>query len=174
MGTEEKAAFRFARDYSRYEARAAANHDEIWRCVKAVLGGREDARSLPHDTVDVDGQWMILRKGVTHSAEGGAVLIASSFDDVITVGTAKASIRDLGESMSHGTGRKHGRGEAKATVVDESSLRRRIIIPDALPGQSWRLEAPVHYRHSSEVVPLVQEHFDTTHRLTPVAFMGGF
>jgi len=174
MGTDEKADFRFARDYRRYEVRAATNHDEIWRCVKSVLGGREEARSLPHDTVDVDGPWMILRKGVTHSAEGDAVLIASSFDDVITVGTAKASIRELGDSMSHGTGRKHGRGEAKATEVDEGSLRRRIIIPDALPAHSWRLEAPVHYRHSSEVVPLVDEHFDTTHRLTPVAFMGGF
>lgn len=174
MGTDEKAEFRFVRDYERFESRAAANHAEIWRCVNSVLGGREEPRSLPHDTVEVDGPWMILRKGVTHSAEGDAILIASSFDDVITIGKAKASIRELGDSMSHGTGRKHSRGEAKATVVDETSLRRRIIIPDALPAHRWRLEAPVHYRYSSEVVPLVDAHFDTTHRLTPVAFMGGF
>ncbi|MCC7062046.1 MAG: RtcB family protein [Planctomycetes bacterium] len=174
MATEEKAAFRFAKDYKRFEDRAVANHDEIWQCVKAVLGGRQKPRSLPHDTVDLDGAWMILRKGVTNSPAGGDVLIASSFDDVITVGTAKASIHELGDSMSHGTGRKHGRGEAKEVPVDEQLLRRRIVIPDDLPSGSWRLEAPVHYRHSSEVVPLVDAHFDVTNRLTPVAFMGGF
>jgi hypothetical protein len=115
---------------------------------------------------------MVLRKGVTHSPVGGDVLIASSFDDVITVGTAKASIRALGDSMSHGTGRKRGRGEAKEVSVDDRGLRQRIVIPDALPTSSWRLEAPTHYRHSSEVVPLVEDHFEVTQRLTPVSVFG--
>jgi len=174
MTTEEKVAFRFAKDYQRFADRAVANHDEIWRCAKAVLGGREEPRALPHDSVELDGEWMILRKGVTHSPAGGDVLIASSFDDVITVGKAKASIRELGDSMSHGTGRRHGRGEAKEVPVDELLLRRRIVIPEELPAGSWRLEAPVHYRHSSEVLPLVDAHFEVSQRLTPVAFMGGF
>lgn len=174
MDTDEKAVFRFARDYQRYADRAQANHDEIWSCVRAVLGGRAEPRTLPHDTVELDGRWMVLRKGVTHSAAGDAVLIASSFDDVITLGAAKASIAELGNSMSHGTGRKFGRGEAKSIPVDEADLRRRILIPDELPARAWRLEAPVHYRHSREVVPLVEEHFTVAARLTPVAFMGGF
>lgn len=174
MTTAEKAGFRFARDYHRYLDRAAANHAEIWQCVRRVMGGRSEPVLLPHDTVATEGAWMTLRKGVTHSPAGSDVLIASSFDDVITVGTARENIRELGDSMSHGTGRRAGRGDAKEVPVDEEALRRRIIIPDALSAKSWRLEAPVHYRHSSEVVPLVADYFDVTLRLTPVAFMGGF
>lgn len=174
MGTEEKASFRFARDYARYEERAVRNHDEIWQCVKAVLGGRDTPIHLPHDSVANDGGWTVLRKGVTCSPAGGGFLIASSFDDVITVGRAKPSIAELGNSMSHGTGRKHGRGEAKSIPIDDAVLRRRIVIPDDLPTASWRLEAPAHYRHSTEVVPLVEAHLEVTQRLTPVAFMGGF
>lgn len=174
MTTDEKSAFRFARDYARYMDRAELNHHEVWRCVKAVLGGRTEPRFLSHDTVDVEGGWMTLRKGVTHSPAGSDVLIASSFDDVITIGKAKESIRELGDSMSHGTGRRTGRGDAKEVDVDEEQLRRRIIIPRDLPAKSWRLEAPVHYRRSSEVIPLVSDYFEVTLRLTPVAFMGGF
>jgi hypothetical protein len=174
MTTEEKAGFRFVRDYTRYMERAVKNHEEIWQRVKSVLGGREVPRHLPHDTVEVEGSWMTLRKGVTHSPVGSEVLIASSFDDVITIGTARESIGELAHSMSHGTGRKTGRGDAKEIPVEEEVLRRRIVIPDALPAGNWRLEAPVHYRHSSEVLPLVSDHFDITLRLTPVAFRGGF
>lgn len=174
MTTDEKVSFRFARDYRRYVERATANHEEIWRCIKTVLGGRAEPRLLPHDTVELEGGWMTLRKGVTHSPEGSDVVIASSFDDVITIGRAKESIRALCDSMSHGTGRRTGRGDAKEVSVDEEQLRRRIIIPRNLPAKSWRLEAPVHYRHSSEVIPLVSDYFEVTLRLTPVAFMGGF
>ena len=174
MGTEDKRDFHFARDYQRWMDRSEANHDEIWRIVRTVLGGKGEPTHLAHDTVELDGAWMVLRKGVTRSKGGEPFLIASSFDDVITFGKAKQSISDLGDSMSHGTGRRNARGEAKAVAVDEFELRGRIIIPDELDGRSWRLEAPVHYRHSSEVVPLVQEHLETTARLVPVAFMGGF
>ena len=58
--------------------------------------------------------------------------------------------------------------------MEDEELRRRIIIPDDLPTERWRLEAPVHYRASAEVLAFVDSYIEISSRLLPVAFMGGF
>jgi tRNA-splicing ligase RtcB len=117
---------------------------------------------------------MILRKGVTHSSENAPILIASSFEDVITLGKAKDTITEVGCSMSHGTGRCRSRGEAKEVEVDQKSLRQRIIIPDDLDDHSWRLESPIHYRKSEDILSKIDSFIEVTDQLLPIAFMGGF
>lgn len=174
MTSEDKQAFIFRNDYQRYWEKAIANHQEIWSCIKEIFGQYQDLVILPHDSVMDDGNYMILRKGVTQSQTNKPILIASSFDDVITVGKGSDRISEVGNSMSHGTGRCRSRGEAKEVEVDQKELRQRIIIPDELDDNSWRLESPVHYRKSEEVLSIVNEFIEVTDQLLPIAFMGGF
>ncbi|MBK9071426.1 MAG: RtcB family protein [Myxococcales bacterium] len=174
MEFSERETFSFERDYERYVARAAANHREIWSVVADVFHRVGVPLHLPHDTVEHAGADMLLRKGATACRPGDPLLIASSFDDEIIVGRGALSTQTLGASMSHGTGRNRSRAEAKEIDVDQSSLRRRILIPDALPDHSWRLESPIHYRRSADVLVNLAPHIDISARLTPIAFMGGF
>jgi len=174
MTTKDKIGFRFPDDYLRHSERAVDHHAEIWKVVRESLGGRGDPLHVSHDSVERDGRWLVMRKGVTCSPPGAPILIASSFDDVITVGKARATIHALHDSMCHGTGRRWSRGEGKAVPVQDELLRRRIIIPDELPTARWRLEAPVHYRHSSNILAAVDPYIDISSQLAPVAFMGGF
>ena len=113
MTTEEKNDFRFGHDYLRYSERAVAHHSEIWQIVRAALGGNAQPLHIPHDSAEHDGRWLMVRKGVTHSPPGAPILIASSFDDIVTVGTARTEISILRNSMCHGTGRIRvaGKGE---------------------------------------------------------------
>jgi hypothetical protein len=68
----------------------------------------------------------------------------------------------------------HSRGEAKEIEVDQQALRQRIIIPDELDDHSWRLESPVHYRKSADILSAVESFIEVTDQLLPIAFMGGF
>jgi RNA-splicing ligase RtcB len=174
MTTEEKLDFRFERDYPRYWERAIQNHHQIWEGIRAVFGGSTGWQWLCHDTIEEEGSYMLVRKGVTHSKPGEPILIASSFEDLITMGKAKPEVARLKHSMSHGTGRQRSRGEAKEVEFDQQAIRQRVIIPDGLENGSWRLEAPTHYRSSQEVLSLVGEFIEVTDQLLPVAFMGGF
>ena len=174
MTSEDKKAFTFRLDYDNYMERAIANHREIWDCIQEVFGQYRDLVILPHDSVINDGNYMILRKGVTYSKENEPILIASSFEDVITVGRASERIHEVGCSMSHGTGRCRSRGDAKAIEVNQTALRQRIIIPDELDDSSWKLESPVHYRKSEEVLSLMDDFIEISDTLLPIAFMGGF
>lgn len=174
MTSPEKKEFKFNDDYEKYLDRAFQNHYEIWDCIKEIFGNYGNFFILPHDTVINDGGFMILRKGVTHSPENAPILIASSFDDLITVGKANNNITEVGCSMSHGTGRCRSRGEAKEVEVDQKSLRQRIIIPDELDDHSWRLESPIHYRKSEDILSKVDSFIEVTDQLLPIAFMGGF
>lgn len=166
--------FNFAADYQRYIDRAKANHEEIWAEIKAVFGSGGMCHWLAHDTAEEIDEAMIVRKGVVRAEPGDPILIASSFDDVLTVGRARPNIHDLLHSMSHGTGRRQSRGDAKTVTVDTDALRRRIIIPDALESHRWVLEAPVHYRSSKEIMELVAPYCEISNYLQPIAFMGQF
>jgi hypothetical protein len=174
MTTQEKLDFDYRRDYLHYWQRAVENHREIWECIRQSFGRVEQYEWLSHDTVEEDDSFMVVRKGVTHSQAGQPILIASSFEDMITLGKARPEVARLKHSMSHGTGRQRSRGEAKAVEFDQAALRERIIIPDGLENASWRLEAPLHYRSSQEVLAVVGEFIEITDQLLPVAFMGGF
>ncbi|MBE9146671.1 RtcB family protein [Planktothrix mougeotii] len=174
MTSPEKKEFNYNYDYQNYLDRAFENHAEIWDCIREILGDYKDLIVLPHDTVIHDGGFMVLRKGVTHSPVNAPILIASSFDDVITLGKANHGITEIGCSMSHGTGRCRSRGEAKEVEIDQKSLRQRIIIPDELDDNSWRLESPIHYRRSEDILQKIDSFIQVTDQLLPIAFMGGF
>ncbi len=174
MNTGEKSDFNFRQDYRRYSLRSETNHKQIWQKVRQELGAFEGYTYLEHDAVEEDGNFMIIRKGVTHSEPGQPVLIASSAEDLITVGVATSQIKEVGSSMSHGTGRKYSRGVAKEVVVDQAGIRRRLIIPDELEDSRWKLEAPDHYRKSEDMLGLIEPYIKVTDQFLPIAFMGGF
>lgn len=174
MTTIEKQHFNFAHQYKYYLARAEENHQEIWQIAQTIFGRATSFTFLAHDTATVSDGDMILRKGVTYSPPDAPIIIASSFEDIITLGIARPEIVKLQSSMSHGTGRYCSRGEAKAIEIDQVALRQRVVIPDQLADHSWRLEAPSHYRTSLDILAKIGQFIDITDELLPIAFMGGF
>ncbi|MDB5036237.1 MAG: RNA-splicing ligase RtcB [Chlorobi bacterium] len=173
MTGREIAEFDFERDYLRFRDRALENHGAIWEDVSAIMGSCGDRVHLVHNDIDIEGNELIVRKGAVRTPAGAPVVIGSSFEDVVTVGSARASVADLWNVMVHGSGRRPTDGPVEATV-DQRGIRRRIIIPDALDDTLWRSHAPQFFRGSDEVSNAVDQYIEVTDRLVPIAFMGGF
>jgi RNA-splicing ligase RtcB len=77
---------------------------------------------------------VIVRKGAVRLKPGQAAVIPSHLSGDVALVEATPEITAILHSMSHGTGRKVSRGDAKTLVanLDFGKMRKTIIMPNGM------------------------------------------
>lgn len=93
--------------------------------------------------------------------------------DVVLV-RARDKIKEILNSMSHGTGRAMSRSECKplADTYDFAALRKSILIPSGVEDASLRTDGPFAYRDLERCLALIQDYVEPVTRFGVVGYMG--
>jgi hypothetical protein len=130
---------KFDSEFDRVVSWAFQNRSAIQSNLEAEFGKLETILDLPHNTFELQGdESVIIRKGaVKLEPEGKSIIPSHMCGDVVLVkGTGK--VKNILNSMSHGTGRKMSRSECKplADNFDFKKLRDKIILADGIEDAS--------------------------------------
>jgi RNA-splicing ligase RtcB len=93
--------------------------------------------------------------------------------DVVLI-RAKDRVKDILNSMSHGTGRAMSRSDCKpiADTYDFASLRKRVLIPEGVENTSLRTDGPFAYRDLDECLALIDDYVEVVTRFGVIGYMG--
>ena len=165
----------FDREFERIVQWAEDNRAQIHKEVEAVFGETELVLDLPHNTFEIqeDGG-VIIRKGSVKLESGQLAVIPSHMSGDVVLVRATEKIKDVLNSMSHGTGRKMSRSECKplADSFDFEQLRSQIMMPSWHDDASLRTEGPFAYRDLDECLALIEGYVTEEKRFAVVGYMG--
>jgi tRNA-splicing ligase RtcB len=168
-------AARFDREFDRVVGWAADNRAAIHDEVEQVFGKTSLVLDLPHNTYQSmpDGG-AIIRKGSVHARPGSLLVIPSHMSGDVVLARATEQVSHSLESLSHGTGRKLSRSDAKplADSFDFAALRQSVLIPTGVADSSLRTEGPYAYRDLDECLALLSGYVTEVRRLAVIAYMG--
>ncbi len=164
----------FDRRFAEAAQWAADNRRAIAAAATRRFGKLEFALDLPHNTFEMVGGKVLIRKGAMKLPFGGTGLIPSSMDGDMALVEGKPAMAELLDSMLHGTGRILPRGRAKMAAADYdfAGLRRKVYIPEAIKDASLRTEHPECYRPLDGHLQLLERYFEIKGRLKPIAYIG--
>jgi RNA-splicing ligase RtcB len=93
--------------------------------------------------------------------------------DVLLV-RATDRVKDILNSISHGTGRKMSRGDCKplADSFDFETLRKNVLIPSGIDNASLRTDGPFAYRDLDECISLIKDYVEPVTRFSVIGYMG--
>ena len=102
-----------------------------------------------------------------------SVLPSHMSGDVVLI-RAENRVREILNSMSHGTGRTMSRGDSKSVAesYDYSKLRERILIADGIDDSSLRTDGPFAYRDLEDCLELIKDYVTVVERFAVVGYMG--
>lgn len=166
---------KFDQEYIRITQWAHDNRCNVQEALEKVFGPLELILDLPHNSYEIltEGN-VIIRKGAVRMVPGGLSILPSHMSGDVALIKACESIGAAMFSMSHGTGRKMSRSEAKifGDQFDFQSLRSRILMPEEIDDSSMRTEGPFAYRDLDECLMLLDGYVETIERFSVVAYLG--
>jgi len=168
-------ADRFDAKFNQVVQWAASNRAEIHERVERVFGKTDLVLDLPHNTFEQLGDGsVIIRKGSVRLIPGDLCVLPSHMSGDVVLIRARERIREILDSMSHGTGRKMSRSECKplADNYDFTILRNSILIPAGVEDTSLRTEGPFAYRDLDECLELIKDYVEVVNRFRVVGYMG--
>lgn len=129
-------------------------------------------RNHNHYEETVDG--VIIRKGSVRLEPSDLTVVPSNLEGDVVLLRATEGVREVLDSMCHGTGRVMGRGAAKelAGGYNFSALRERVYIPSAIGDASIQTEAPYCYRDLDSCLDMLRGLVVEERRFAPFAYMG--
>ncbi len=153
---------------------AEANRAGVQKTLEKVVGEMELVLDLPHNTVEVLAEGVIIRKGSVRLMPGELAVIPSHMTGDVALVQATERIREVLNSMSHGTGRIMSRGDAKekAAGFDFAAMRESLLLPSFLGDASLTTEAPYAYRDLESCLALVSDYVEEVKRFSVVAYAG--
>lgn len=122
-----------------------------------------------HNSVEVDGDKIVYRKGAMKLMPGQIGVIPSHMGGEAVVVRAKPEIAELEYSINHGTGRVISRSKAKEMHFDFTDLRKKVYIPNRLTDEDILTEAPNCYRSLAAIEPRIGKYVEIVARLNPIA-----
>lgn len=165
----------FDREFERIVQWAEDNRAQIHKEVEAVFGETELILDLLHNTFEIqeDGG-VIIRKGSVKLESGQLAVIPSHMNGDVVLVRATEKIKDVLNSMSHGTGRKMSRSECKplADSFDFEQLHSQIMMPSWHDDASLRTEGPFAYRELDECMALIEGYVTEEKRFAVIGYMG--
>jgi len=152
---------------------AAQNRETILKQVESSTENfTQTLYDLSHNTIDQKRGKIIYRKGAARVGPGEIGIIPSYIGGKLILVKAKNSIRELANSMCHGTGRKLSRSESKKLEFDSKELRRNIVIPNTISDAGLKTEAPHCYRTIEEILPQIKDYVSVVAELNPLSYVG--
>jgi RNA-splicing ligase RtcB len=87
---------------------------------------------------------------------------------------AKATVAQILNSMSHGTGRAMSRGDSKtlAETYDFATMRKSVLIPLGVEDASLRTDGPFAYRDLDDCLAMIADYVEVVARFAVVGYMG--
>lgn len=166
---------KFDSEFDRVVRWAADNRTTIHEKVELVFGRTELLLDLPHNTYEqlADGA-VIIRKGSVRLLPGQLSVLPSHMSGDAVLVKAKATVAQILNSMSHGTGRAMSRGDSKtlAETYDFATMRKSILIPLGVEDASLRTDGPFAYRDLDECLALIGDYVDVVSRFAVIGYMG--
>lgn len=164
----------FEQEFNRVVDWAEANRAGVQKTLEAVTGEMELILDLPHNTVEVLADGVLIRKGSVRLLPGELAVIPSHMTGDVALVQATERIGEVLNSMSHGTGRIMSRGDAKekAADFDFAAMRESLLLPSFLGDASLTTEAPYAYRDLENCLALVADYVEEVRRFSVVAYAG--
>jgi RNA-splicing ligase RtcB len=114
----------------------------------------------------IDFKHKIIRKGAISAQRGERLVIPFSMADGAIIGIGKGN-SEWNYSAPHGSGRKMSRSKAMELSLDE--YRRHMAnVWSSCIGENTIDESPMAYKHTKDVLELVDDTLEVSHRLTPI------
>lgn len=154
---------------------AKENRYTINSFLEKVYGTLDVILDKPHNTYELmENGSVLIRKGSVKLNPGEITIIPSSMDGDMVMVKATDKISNCLNSLSHGTGRKYSRSDAKtyAEQYDYKALRKRIYVPDSISDASIKTEAPFCYRSIDDCMNLLGDIVEEVERFVPIAYIG--
>jgi RNA-splicing ligase RtcB len=154
---------------------AADNRAAIHERLDRVFGKTELVLDLPHNTYErLDNGEVIIRKGSVKLLPGEISALPSHMSGDVVLIRATERVKEILNSMSHGTGRKMSRSDCKpfADSYDYDALRKSVLIPAGVEDASLRTDGPFAYRDLDECLSFISDYVDVVARFGVVGYMG--
>jgi hypothetical protein len=164
----------FDREFWRVVEWARSNRQRVQETLEAILGQMELILDLPHNAYEEIKDGVIIRKGSVRLEPGELSILPSHVSGDVALIRAKDRIADILCSMSHGTGRKVSRGDAKRLAVDFDfhRLRKAVMMPSCLEDASLAAEGPYAYRDLDECLCSICDYVEEIGRYSIIAYAG--
>ena len=155
----------FDEEFAQIVGWAAANRAAVADVVRRACG--------PLQEVQADGS-IVIRKGAVRANEGTLNVIPSHLAGDVALVRATASVSEILNSLSHGTGRRMSRSDAKdhARDFDFASLREQVMMPDCLTNASLRTEGPYAYRELDDCLNQLDGFAKVMERFCVIGYLG--
>lgn len=116
------------------------HHQDVWQCFEAILDGREEAYTMDHRVVRVDGQvqWQRGRGYVVRDEHGKPVRLFGTAQNITATWEAEQKLREQHEELA-----------VLASVVHATDDSVIVTSPDGTI-QSWNPGAERLYGHTAE------------------------
>lgn len=168
-------ADRFDREFDRVVQWAADNRAAIHEAISEVFGEVELVLDLPHNTYEIlDDGAALIRKGSVRVAPGDLSVLPSHMSGDVVLVRATDQVKEILNSISHGTGRKMSRSDCKplADHFDFATMRKKILIPTGVEDSSLRTDGPFAYRDLDECLRLIEPYVEPVMRFGVIGYMG--
>lgn len=153
---------------------ACRNRFAIFDLVQKQFGKLELVVDKNHNHFEQADEGVIIRKGASKVTPGDITVIPSNMlgDIVLVEGTEK--VKDVYNSLCHGTGRTMSRSAAKeiSKNYDFTTMRQQIYIPEMIGNESIKTDAPFCYRDLDDCLALIDELIVVKERFQPIAYLG--
>ncbi|MHA1279630.1 MAG: RtcB family protein [Candidatus Helarchaeota archaeon] len=165
----------FDNEFERIMEWARQNRQAVQAALEQFFGPLELIVDRPHNSFEkLDDGSVIIRKGSVRVEPGELNVIPASLNDKAALVRAKSRVKNILNSLSHGTGRQMSRSETKeyASQYDFDQLRRRVYIPSYIQNDSLRTEGPYAYRLLENTLQYLHDYIEVVDLFEIIAYLG--
>jgi tRNA-splicing ligase RtcB len=141
------------------------------KLIETIESASEDKLDIildsPHNTLEITDKNVIYRKGSVKLKPGELGIIPSTMTGDAILVRAKDSIKEIENSMCHGTGRKMSRSDAKRKEFFLEKPEREVYIPYFISPKSIATELPQCYNNLEDIFPQIEPYVDVVARFIP-------
>ncbi len=164
----------FDSEFERVTEWAESNRARIQETVASVVGELDLVLDRSHNGFEKKSEGVVIRKGAVKAEPGDKAVIPSHMSGDITLVEITDGITEVLCSVSHGTGRRMSRSDAKdeAVAFDFDSLREKVLLPSCVKNTSLRTEGPFAYRGLDKCLELLDGYVNEIKRFAVFAYAG--
>lgn len=145
-----------------------ANRRAILGHVEKAYGEKLDlVLDNAHNTLEVQDDKVIYRKGAVKLNPGEISIIPSSMNGEAVLVRGKESISEIENSMCHGTGRKISRSKAREERFFLKEMDPKVYIPYFISPENIATEFPQCYNTIEDILPSIKDYVDVIGKFSP-------
>ena len=155
-------------EYGYLTSFGSMNRKAILKHIEKASGNKLDiVLDQPHNTLEINKNNIIYRKGAVKLMPGEVGIIPSSMNGEAVLVRGKNKISELENSMCHGTGRKVSRSVAREKQFYLENSTSGVYIPYFISPENIATELPQCYNNIKDILPIIKDYVDVVGKLSP-------